>query len=193
MSVAVDQQFSPHLKGDLTIWLVIALEMATFMLFFVSFAWVRADNIDSFRLHQEALDSSKGLINTALLITGSWAVVRSQSALKKGLTRPASNWLLSAILSGLVFMVFKVYEYKAKFEAGIGLDTDTFYTFYFLLTGFHFFHVFAACIFLLLIWFSLFKGRLQPHHTHSLDTAAAFWHMVDLLWVVLFPLVYLLP
>lgn len=182
-----------RLKGDLTIWLVIAIEMATFALLFISYAWARANDTPNFRLDQNTVDSSKGLINTVLLIAGSWMVARAQIALKTMDTKVTAKWLLSAMCMGLAFLAFKLQEYTAKFDAGLGLDSSTFYTFYFLLTGFHFFHVLAACVFLFFVWWTVRRTTSSEDMEHALDTAAAFWHMVDLLWIVLFPLLYLMP
>jgi nitric oxide reductase NorE protein len=85
---------------------------------------------------------------------------------------------------GLAFVVIKVIEYAAKAEAGIGLETNTFYTLYYLMTGFHFLHVVLG---LAILGVVTWKDSLA-----NLETGAAFWHMVDLIWVLMFPLVYLI-
>ena len=129
----------------------------------------------------------------------SWNAVeaKEQQAL---LTRPAMNGA-SGITTTVMTIVNRIRtegdlalkEYTAKFDAGLGLDSSTFYTFYFLLTGFHFFHVLAACVFLFFVWWTVRRTTSSEDMEHALDTAAAFWHMVDLLWIVLFPLLYLMP
>ena len=83
-------------------------------------------------------------------------------------------------------------EFSAKAEAGIDLSTNTFYMFYILLTAFHFFHVLAAVVFLTILLFKTRAGRYGSHDVHALETGAAFWNMVDLLWIVLFPLIYVM-
>jgi nitric oxide reductase NorE protein len=85
---------------------------------------------------------------------------------------------------GLVFILVKLTEYIAKAEAGIGLETDTFFTLYFLLTGFHLLHV--------VLGIAILAAVALSDSPENLNTGTAFWHMVDLVWVVMYPLVYLI-
>ena len=185
------EQAERHLPGDLAVWLIILLELATFGLLFATYAVVRGMDPELFNASQATLDRSKGLINTWLLIGGSWCVVRAVQAIGEGTRSAGVRWLLAAQACGLAFLVFKLQEYSAKFDAGIDLETNRFYMFYFILTGFHFFHVLAAMVFLSILTFFSWRGDYGPGRLHALETGAAFWHMVDLLWIVLFPLLYL--
>lgn len=191
-TVAPVGQDERHLPGDLAIWLIILLELATFALLFGTYAVVRGMDPELFNASQLTLDRSKGLINTWLLIGGSWCVVRAVQAIGADARSAGLRWLLAAQACGLAFLVFKLREYGAKFDAGIDLETNRFYLFYFLLTGFHFFHVLAAMVFLAILSFHTWRGDYGPGRLHALETGATFWHMVDLLWIVLFPLVYLM-
>lgn len=181
-----------RLPGDLSIWLIILLELATFALMFITYAVVRSNHLEMFNAGQRTLDSTKGVINTWLLIGGSGCVVSGISALSEDRRSRAVAWLVASLVCASGFLVLKTLEYHDKFQAGLDLDTNTFYTFYYLLTGFHFFHVMAAMAFLGILTFQTWRGRYGPHDLHALETGAAFWHMVDLLWIVLFPLLYLL-
>lgn len=180
-----------RLPGDLSIWIIIAVEMATFALMFGAYAVARALHLAEFSALQRTLDASRGLLNTWLLIGGSGCVVQAVAAVGRGAPRRGLAWLAGAQGCGLAFVVFKVLEYRAKAAAGIDLDTHSFYTLYFLLTGFHLAHVLAAMVFLGLLMAGVARGRFGPGRLHGLETGAAFWHMVDLLWLVLFPLLYL--
>ncbi|MFK5998170.1 MAG: cytochrome c oxidase subunit 3, partial [Rhodobacterales bacterium] len=93
--------------------------------------------------------------------------------------------LLAAILLGLVFLGIKGMEFSSLAATGISTETHPFFTFYYLLTGFHAAHVLAGILILLLV------GWKAEHHTVEVGTS--FWHMVDLVWVLLFPVIYLLP
>lgn len=181
-----------HLPGDLSIWIIVLLELATFALLFLSYAAARARNLELFDASQLTLDRSKGLINTLLLIAGSWCVVRAVQAVGSDARRAGLAWLLAAQACGTAFLVFKLEEYSAKFAAGIDLETNLFYMFYYLLTGFHFLHVLAAIVFLAFLTFHTWRGDYGAGRLHALETGATFWHMVDLLWIVLFPLLYLM-
>jgi nitric oxide reductase NorE protein len=183
---------SPRLAGDLAVWLIILAELLAFGILFLSYAFARTFDVALFNASQSTLDLNSGAINTALLITGSWCVVRAVQAVKQDAAAAGSRWLLAALVCGIGFVVIKVMEFSAKAQAGIDLSTNTFYMFYILLTGFHFFHVLAAMVFLTILLVKTRAGQYGKHDHHALETGAAFWHMVDLLWIVLFPLIYVM-
>jgi len=183
---------APRLVGDLAVWLVIAAELLTFALMFISFAVMRWRHAALFAQGQQTLDLNAGALNTALLVCGSGCVARAVQAARGPAPRRAAGWLLAALGCGAGFLALKSTEYAHQIAAGHDLSTDDFYMFYWLLTGFHYLHVVAAMVILaaLLPW-ALKRGP-APGRTHAVETAAAFWHMVDLLWIVLFPLVYVM-
>jgi nitric oxide reductase NorE protein len=181
-----------RLHGDLAVWLIILAELLTFGIFFLLYAFARAREVALFNASQLSLDLNSGAINTVLLITGSWCVVRAVQAVRRDQSVIGARWLLAALACGAGFACFKLVEYSAKMDAGIDLSTNTFYMFYILLTAFHFLHVIAAMIFLVILWFKTRQGAYGRHEHHALETGAAFWHMVDLLWIVLFPLIYVM-
>jgi len=96
------------------------------------------------------------------------------------------------MLCGAGFLVVKVFEYAEKFGAGISLSTNTFYMFYISLTFFHFMHVILGMVILAVIWTQARRGAYRPGECNGLESGAAYWHMVDLLWIILFPLVYVM-
>jgi nitric oxide reductase NorE protein len=183
---------TPSLAGDLSVWLIILMELLTFGLLFLSYAFARTFDVALFNASQSTLDLNSGAINTVLLITGSWCVVRAVEAVKRDACAVGARWLIAALACGSGFVVIKLLEFSAKADAGIDLSTNTFYMFYILLTAFHFFHVLAAMVFLTILLVNTHAGRYGRQDHHALETGAAFWHMVDLLWIVLFPLVYVM-
>ena len=183
---------SRRLPGDLAIWFFILAEMLVFAVFFATYAFARAKNVEMFNLYQQTLDRNLGALNTFLLITGSWFVVLAVQAAHHD-NRPAvSRNILLGWLCGAGFLTVKVIEYSAKFGAGISLSTNTFYMFYISLTFFHFMHVILGMVILTVLWMQARKGAYGSHDAHGLESGAAYWHMVDLLWIVLFPLVYVM-
>lgn len=86
----------------------------------------------------------------------------------------------------------KGFEYAAKFGAGINLSTNTFYMFYLSLTFFHFMHVILGMVILVALWWKTRQGAYGPGNMNGIESGAAYWHMVDLVWIVLFPLVYVM-
>ena len=186
-----DASHEPRLAGDLAVWLIILAELLAFGILFLAFAVSRLRHPDVFAASQPTLDTSAGLANTLLLITGSWCVAHAVQAAEHH-RRPATmRWLLAAQACGAAFVVPKLSEYADKAAAGIDLETNVFYMFYFFLTGFHFLHVLAAMVFLAFLSVSVWRCQQMSQQVHALETGAAFWHMVDLLWIVLFPLVYI--
>ena len=182
----------PRLVGDLAVWLIILAEMLAFCILFLSYAFARARDVALFNASQSTLDLHSGAINTVLLITGSWCVVRAVQAVRADASRAGARWLVAALVCGAGFVALKVSEFSAKADAGIDLSTNTFYMFYLLLTGFHFLHVVVAMLFLAILLVKTLQGAYGARDHHALESGAAFWHMVDLLWIVLFPLVYVM-
>lgn len=183
---------APRLSGDLFIWYVIALEMATFCVLFGAFAFTRVRHLELFTASQRQLDLGAGALNTALLLTASWAVARAVQATRAQARGAALGWLGAGWAFGAGFVAFKLLEYADKAAQGIGLSTNLFFDFYFILTGFHLLHVLAGLLALALTGIGLARQRGGALDSHALETAGAFWHLVDLLWLVLFPLVYVM-
>ena len=181
-----------RLPGDLAIWFFILAELLAFAVFFAAYAFARANHVAEFNLYQQTLDRNAGALNTVLLISGSWFVARAVQAAHRDDSASIGRNLLLGWLCGAGFLVVKGFEYAAKFGAGISLSTNTFYMFYISLTFFHFMHVLLGMVILTVLWFQARKGVYGTHEANGLESGAAYWHMVDLLWIVLFPLVYVM-
>lgn len=186
----------PHAKGalpgDLAVWVFIWSELLVFAVFFIGYAVVRTYNIEEFMTYQDTLDRTSGAINTALLLTASWFVARAVAAIRVGRSTLSANFLMAGIVCGGGFLVVKMFEYSAKFAQGIDLTTNTFYFFYLALTFFHFMHVILGMIILLAVWNKTRQGGYSSADYHGMETGASYWHMVDLVWLILFPLVYVI-
>ena len=186
------QDATPRLPGDLGVWLIILLELLTFAILFVSFAFARTREVELFNASQATLNLTAGALNTVLLISGSWCVACAVSAVRRNASTVGARWLLGALACGGGFVMVKLGEYAQKMASGVDLSTNTFYMFYLFLTGFHFLHVVVGMLALGYLWVKTRRGCYGSHDCHALETGAAFWHMVDLLWIVLFPLVYVM-
>ena len=182
----------PRLAGDLAIWFFILAELLAFGVFFAAYAFTRANNIELFNAEQAGLNRHAGAINTLLLLTASYFVVRAVQAAEREASRQAANWLLGAIVTGFGFIVVKITEYAAAFAHDISLSSSPFHMFYLSLTFFHFMHVILGLVILIAMWNGARQGRYRPGDMNGLETGAAYWHMVDLVWLILFPLVYVI-
>ncbi|MES2682025.1 MAG: cytochrome c oxidase subunit 3 family protein [Pseudomonadota bacterium] len=181
-----------RLPGDQDVWIFIFAELLMFGAFFVAYIFNWVGNVEAYTRSQLTLDRSLGLVNTLLLIVSSWAVVSAVEAARGNHSRQVARLLGMAIFCGLSFMIVKAFEYTAKLNSGISILSDDFYMFYFCLTGIHALHVMAGLTILVVMFLNAREGRYGAQTTKGLETGASYWHMVDLLWIFLFPLLYLL-
>jgi nitric oxide reductase NorE protein len=144
-------------------------------------------------------NQTSGFINTFILITSSYFVVKAVQSIRnmtqesqKESNIQASKWLLFAIMCGIAFLVIKVTEFSHIFGMGIHLSTNKYFMFYIMLTVFHFLHVLLGSGILFIIYKKTKIYGYLPNDSKGIETGASYWHMVDLLWIVLFPLVYII-
>lgn len=178
--------------GDLAIWAFILAELLVFGVFFLAYAFARTHDVELFNASQLELDRTSGFINTMLLISGSYFVVLAVNRIQHGHSRACTRWLIASMACGAAFLVLKMVEFSGKIEAGINMSTNTFYMFYLGLGFFHFMHVVLGMVILGAITLKAWRGGYHATDHAGVETGAAYWHMVDLVWIVLFPLIYLL-
>ncbi|OBY29310.1 cytochrome C oxidase subunit III [Mycolicibacter kumamotonensis] len=166
-------------------------DMLVFGVFFATFMVERSKDPDLFDVSRKTLHLGVGLTNTLVLLVSSLCVVVAISATRAGARSIASSAVVAAIVCGLAFIGLKVFEYSSVITAGHGAGVNHFYLYYFILTGLHLFHV---CVGMLVLVFLLTQTRrteLSATRMAVVEGGACFWHLVDLLWIVLFPLLYL--
>ncbi len=178
--------------GDFAIWIFIYAELLAFGIFFLSYAFARANNVELFNESQLLLNRTAGAINTLLLITGSYFVVRAVAAIRDDKAHLCSRWLLAAILMACIFLAIKLVEFYTKYQEGISLSTNTFYMFYLSMTFFHFMHVILGAVILVAVMLKARNGAYSREEHTGVETGGSYWHMVDLVWIILFPLVYII-
>jgi len=185
--------------GDFAVWIIIYIELVTFAMLFTGYVFSRRGDVELFNQSQLMLNQTSGFINTMILITSSYFVAKAVQCVRemtqdnyKEFNKKASIWLIFALLCGFSFLVVKITEFSHIFGEGINLSTNTFFMFYILLTGFHFMHVMLGSIILFNIFMRTRKFGYTPEDTRGIESGASYWHMVDLLWIVLFPLIYII-
>jgi len=195
-NIAVKEKYPP---GDFGIWIIIYVELITFGLFFIGYAFSRRDNLEMFNNSQLMLSQTSGFINTFILITSSYFVAKGIQKMRtmtqdnyEFANKEASKWLKFAIACGIAFLFIKISEFSHIFGEGITLSTNKFFMFYLLLTMFHFMHVFLGTVILFNIHQRTRVFGYTPDDYRGFESGASYWHMVDLLWIVLFPLVYII-
>ncbi|WP_422590060.1 cytochrome c oxidase subunit 3 family protein [Mycobacterium sp.] len=172
-------------------WVFVIADMTVFAVLFGSFMVSRHHNPALFEASRHALNPNFGGVNTLILVTSSWFAALALDAVRKSRFVLAQRFIGGALLCGLAFMVSKAVEYTEKLEAGVSLLTNDFFMYYFTLTGIHLFHVLAGIVVLVVLWFMARSRSFEPERPVVLECGAIYWHMVDLLWIILFPLLYL--
>lgn len=190
--VSAGAEKSSSLPGDFAIWIFILAELGVFSILFIAYAFARVFNLEMFAEGHQHLNQLAGMINTIALITSSYFVVRAVIAIKAGHNKACARWINWALFAALVYVGVKMWEYTETIGAGYSLHTNTFYMFYFLLTFFHFAHVLLGMVILMVVASKAKKGDYSAEDHVGVETGASYWHMVDLLWIILFPLVYVI-
>ncbi|HLF05100.1 MAG TPA: cytochrome c oxidase subunit 3 [Dehalococcoidia bacterium] len=138
------------------------------------------------------LDIPVTTISTFVLLCSSFAMVRALAATNRNDQKGIKIWLLATALLGTTFLLFQVYEFNSFREEGLYVHTNLFGSTFFTLTGFHGAHVTLGVVWLVSLFIVAFKGRLGPSTALDVEIAGLYWHFVDIVWIVIFTLVYLI-
>lgn len=188
MNATATQPGRGHIPGEAGLWIFLLGDMIMFSVFFGFVAVLHGRHPAMFRASQQALHPGLGLVNTLLLLTASALVVRGLSRLRSG--RPART-LPFAMLCALGFAVLKGCEYALVIRGGHTPGSNDFFMYYFVFTGIHLAHLVIGIGALTVLIVLSRRPALSRGGLLVAEGAAAYWHMVDLLWLVLFPLFYL--
>ena len=196
-------------------WLFLYTELFLFGAFFLVYSVYRSAHLEDFKVAAENLNTTIGTMNTIILLTSSLTMVLSLEALKSGSKKLAKLFLMTTILLGLAFLVIKGFEWSAKFEHHLFLQTAKgiaagkgsplltpgeemlplgqvlFFGLYFIMTGTHALHIIIGGIWMGLVYYWISKGSINPENHDVLERCGLYWHLVDVIWIFLFPLYYL--
>lgn len=181
-----------HIPGEAGIWLFIAGDIIVFSLMFCVFFYERNANLAAFQEAQYFLNETFGAINTFLMLTSSWFVASAVRSARLNSGRATPILLLGALSCGFLFLISKAFEWGEKIQAGITLTSNDFFTLYYMYTGIHALHVVAGMGILLFLIINTWQGPRDATEMRNLESGSSFWHLVDMLWLVLFPLFYLI-
>lgn len=170
----------------------IVADLIIFAALFGGFMMERWENIELFNQSSLALNAWIGILNTLILVTSGLLVVLAIGAARNADAKMTRAWLVLAWVVGAGFGVSKVMEYSDKFDHGINMLTNDFYMFYFALTGAHFLHFIGGMVALAVMWLRAGREPVEGKYFATLEAVGLYWHMVDLLWILIFPLLYLL-
>jgi nitric oxide reductase NorE protein len=177
--------------GEEGVWIFILGDISVFAVFFTYYLVQRSKHVDLFDLSQSPLNKSLGAVNTVFLLISSLFVVLAIRAMRVSERLVAQRVIVGAFLCGVAFIVVKAFEYSERIAAHQIPTTNSFYLLYFVLTGLHLFHLIIGLGVLTALFFLARRPGLSEHQWAFFEGGACFWHMVDLLWLVLFPLIFL--
>ena len=175
--------------GGILIWILILLELVTFGVSLIVLVLSSKENPEAYELSASHLNASYGAMNTVFLLTSGFFMATSVHQFKNNNIDKSKLFLKLTMLGGTLFLILKSIEYSQKIDLGLVLGYDTFFNFYWLLTGFHVIHIIVGLVILLSMHRSLSKNKAV---VEDVEASAAFWHMCDLIWLLLFPILYLI-
>jgi cytochrome c oxidase subunit 3 len=187
----------------LGMWLFLGTEVLLFAGLFLGYTVYRHFYHEAFHECSRSLSLAFGTVNTLVLITSSLTVALGYDAIKKGKEKQAAALLVVTIICALAFLGIKSMEYAHKFEVGelpgkwyhadiTAPGANLYFTIYFLATGLHAFHVIVGMSVLLWVLKGVVKGKYGPKNYVAFELGGLYWHLVDLVWIFLFPLLYLI-
>ena len=193
-------------RDDLTsktgMWFFLFTELLLFGGLFIVYSVYRYRNATAFHLAAQELSVFIGTINTIILLISSTTIAMSITAIRKQNKKFAILLLGLTIILGLAFLVNKYFEWGEHFKEHIypgssilalrGHGDVLFYGLYFFMTGLHALHIIIGLIFILVITISILRNKINSDNYVLLENSGLYWHLVDLIWIFLFPLFYLI-
>jgi len=190
-------------SSKIGMWLFIFTELLLFGGLFLVYSVYRYMNADAFHLAAEELNTTIGAINTIILLVSSMTIAMSTTALQKGHKKVAMALVVVTFLIGFGFLVNKYFEWGVKFDHGIWPGSEhlinnmsqgeiLFFGLYFVMTGLHALHIIVGLIIMGFAIRGINNGKVNAERPSLLDNCGLYWHLVDLIWIFLFPLFYLI-
>jgi nitric oxide reductase NorE protein len=179
-----------HLPSNKDMWVFVLGDLVIFSSYFIIFMIYRHQERQLFLESQQHLSLSIGVINTLVLLASSWFVAQSVRHTRAGEYELAVRLTIGGGVCGVVFILLKAYEWSSKIGQGLTFPSNDFFMFYYMLTGVHLFHVALGLVFLGVVFFELRNPKLR--RAPMVETGATYWHLVDLLWIVIFALLYVM-
>ncbi len=174
--------------GGILMWIIISLELITFGMAIIAMVYSGKQEPDLFHQSRMLLNPIYGIINTIILLTSGFCLAISVHYLKINILQKSKILLLVTMLFGILFLLVKTVEYNEKINLGLDINHNLFFTFYWLLTLFHVIHVIVGLVILGSVYFGL---RNKKTTIEDVEASASFWHMCDLIWLFIFPIIYL--
>jgi cytochrome c oxidase subunit 3 len=192
-----------HEAATLGMWVFLVTEVMFFGGLFMAYSLYRMWYPEAWSEGSRELDILMGGFNTVVLIASSLTMALGVRAAQTGANKTTVKWLLLTMALGLTFLVVKFFEYKHKYDLGhipganfhfegpYSAQVQIFISLYFAMTGLHALHMVIGFVLLSVIAWMAHKGRFSPEWYTPVEMSGLYWHFVDIVWIFLFPLLYL--
>ncbi len=180
------------LTGGTAVWVFMSVEVITFGMFLLGHAWGWRTTPESHAAGQALLDVESAVVSTFLLLLGSGFAYHAVLAEEDDRPQRTVAMLFAAAACGVAFSIHKIMEYQAPALANVSLSTSSFWFSYLFLTGLHLFHVIGGVGLFGWVGVQTLRSPDHPNAEPSVASVATYWHMVDVIWVLLFPILYLM-
>jgi nitric oxide reductase NorE protein len=187
---SASQRRIPYLPGDGAMWFFVLGDMIIFASYFVAFMIFRRREASAFTAAQHNLYLDLGVVNTLLLLFSSWLAARAVFAARARDGERTTRLLAATGACGVSFIMLKLFEWWLEVSARHTFPSSTFMSFYYVLTGVHMLHVVMGLSILTVV--VVYIRRNADPKAPVVEQATTFWHMVDLLWVIIFALLYVM-
>ena len=181
-----------RVPAETGIWVLIFGDLLAFAAFFGVFMEARGKNPMMFAESSSRLHVAYALVNTILLVTSSFLIAVAVRSFRNGENKSVPRLLVLAAACGLGFVGNKAVEYYDEISTGVTPSTNLFDTFFFTMTGVHLLHLIVGLIGLGVMWSVSQRAVREPQDLLIIEIGASYWHLVDVLWLVIFPLLYLM-
>jgi cytochrome c oxidase subunit 3 len=198
----VSEEARDYTGAKLGMWLFILSELILFGGLFILYAVYRYKNPVDFHHASRELEVILGTLNTIILLTSSLSVAACIAAIQRGQRKLSVSLLMATMALGLLFLVNKAFEWGSKIEHGIYPNSQAllvrakgevlFYGLYYVMTGLHGLHVLVGICVLCVMLILLLKEKINQTHFTTLENSGLYWHLVDIIWIFLYPLFYLI-
>jgi len=186
------EQEADRIPGSLAIWAAILAEMSEFAIMFIVYFLAKVHQPELFHEGPTKLNTLAGTVNTVIMLTSSLFVVRAVISIRNNQPMKSSQWLWGAVICGIFYLIIKYFEYQWNSAQGLSSATNIFYGVYYYVTFNHFLHVGWGSAAIVWVIYRINTGIYTQDDHEGLINMALYWHMIDLAWITIFPLMYVI-
>lgn len=181
-----------RIPGNIPIWVGILSELTEFGIFFVAYFIAKFNYPEAFSLGPQTVSTASGVTNTLILLSSSYFMAKAMINIRLDKRQKSARFLWLTFSCGCLYLLVKMAEFYWNHLHGFSTTSSQFFTIYYYMTFNHFLHVGLAACAILWVIFRLRKGAYSAKQHAGLEALAMYWHMIDLMWILIFPLLYVL-